>query len=76
MLVILLLKTTSKILSTLRNTTLLEQKRIGYEPKYEGSYIIDDLHDIFKFNTDYEITSYKKIKKFLTLIYKLESTHF
>ena len=55
--------TTSNILNTLRKMTVLEQKGLGYEPEYERTQLTDDLHDIFKFNTDLEILSYKKIKK-------------
>ena len=55
--------TTSDILNTLRKMTVLEQKGLGYEPEYERNQITDDLHDLSKFNTDYEIISYKKMKK-------------
>jgi len=55
--------TTSNILNTLRKMTVLEQKGLGYEPEYERTQLTDDLHNIFKFNTDLEILSYKKIKK-------------
>ncbi len=55
--------TTSQILNTLRNMNMIEQKGLGFEPIYERTNITDDLHDLFKFNTDLEIVSYKKIKK-------------
>ena len=55
--------TTSGILSTLKNLEVLEHKGIGYEPIYERTVLTDDLHDLFKFNTDFEIISYKKMKK-------------
>ena len=55
--------TTSQILSTLRNMNMLEQKGLGFEPEYERNNLTDDLHDLFKFNTDLEIVSYKKMKK-------------
>jgi len=49
--------------------TMLEHKGIGYEPEYERTILTDDLHDIFKFNTDFEIISYKKMKKiFYTIL--------
>lgn len=64
--------TTSEILDTLRNMTMLEQKGLGYEPEYERTNITDDLHELFKFNTDYEIVSYKKIKKIFTNISKIK----
>ena len=57
--------TTSQILNTLRNMNMVEQKGIGFEPIYERTNITDDLHDLFKFNTDLEIVSYKKMKKIL-----------
>ena len=57
--------TTSQILDTLRNMTMSEQKGLGFEPLYERTDLTDDLHDLFKFNTDFEIISYKKIKKIL-----------
>ena len=60
--------TTSQILDTLRNMEMIEHKGIGYEPIYERTQITDDLHEIFSFNTDYEITSYKKIKKIFNII--------
>ncbi len=34
-------------------------------PEYERTILTDELHDIFKFNTDYKILSYKKMKKIL-----------
>ena len=57
--------TTSQILNTLRNMYMVEHKGIGYEPVYERTIITDDLHEIFGFRTDFEILSYKKIKKIL-----------
>lgn len=55
--------TTSEILNTLRNMNVLEQKGLGFEPIYERINLTDDLHELFKFNTDLEIISYKKMKK-------------
>jgi len=57
--------TSSQILDTLRKMTMLEQKGLGFEPEYERTNITDELHDIFNFNTDLEIVSYKKMKKIL-----------
>lgn len=57
--------TTTQILSILRNMNMLEQKGLGFEPEYERTNITDDLHELFGFNTDYEIISYKKMKKIL-----------
>ena len=57
--------TTSQILDTLRNMEMIEQKGLGFEPIYERTNLTDNLHEIFKFNTDLEIVSYKKMKKIL-----------
>ena len=57
--------TTSEILKTLRNMEMLEHKGIGFEPIYERTTLTDNLHNIFNFNTDIEIVTYKKIKKIL-----------
>ena len=60
--------TTTQILNTLKNMEMIEHKGLGFEPVYERTNLTDELHDIFKFNTDYEIISYKKIKKILKSI--------
>ena len=57
--------TTTEILETIRKMNMLEQKGYGYQPLYERTHLTDELHEIFKFNTDYEIISYKKMKKIL-----------
>lgn len=59
--------TTSQILDTLKNMEMIEHKGLGYEPIYERTKITDDLHEVFSFNTDFEIVSYKKIKKILNI---------
>lgn len=59
--------TTSQILDTIRNMNMFEQKGLGFEPIYERTNITDDLHDLFKFNTDLEIVSYKKMKKIFNI---------
>ena len=60
--------TSSQILNTLRNMEMLEQKGLGFEPIYERTNLTDELHEIFKFNTDLEIVSYKKMKKIFNQI--------
>ena len=55
--------TTSQILNTLKNMTVLEHKGCGFEPEYERTVLTDKLHEIFQFNTDFEIITYKKMKK-------------
>lgn len=57
--------TTSQILDTLRNMEMIEHKGIGYEPIYERTQITDRLHEVFNYRTDFQILSYKKIKKIL-----------
>ncbi len=59
--------TTSEILSTLKAMEMLEHKGLGYEPIYERTNLTDDLHEVFNFYTDTEITTYKKIKKILDI---------
>ena len=60
--------TTSQILKKLKNINVLEQKGLGFEPLYERTELTDALHDIFNFNTDLEIISYKKMKKIFNII--------
>ena len=57
--------TTSQILDTLRNMEMIEHKGIGYEPIYERTQLTDNLHEVFNLRTDFQILSYKKIKKIL-----------
>ena len=60
--------TTTQILDTLKDMKVLELKGDGYTPAYERTDLTDDLHDIFKFRTDYEILDYKFIKKIFNKI--------
>ena len=55
--------TTSQILDTLRNMNVLEAKGDGYIPEYIRTDLTDDLHELFGFRTDYEINTYKDLKK-------------
>lgn len=52
-----------QILDTLRNMIVFESKGDGYIPGYVRNNITDDLHEAFNFRTDYEINTYKDIKK-------------
>lgn len=52
-----------QILDTLRNMIVFESKGDGYIPGYVRNNITDDLHEAFNFITDYEINTYKDIKK-------------
>ena len=60
--------TTTEILKTIKNMEMLEHKGLGYEPLYERTKLTDNLHNVFNFNTDYEIISYKKMKKIFKTI--------
>ena len=60
--------TTKEILDTLRNMNITEIKGNGYIPSYERTDITDFIHDIYNFNTDTEIITYKKIKKIINTI--------
>ena len=60
--------TTSQILDTLRNMNVLENKGDGYFPEYIRTNLTDNLHELFNFRTDYEINTYKDLKKIFELI--------
>lgn len=47
---------------------VLETKGDGYIPEYIKTDLTDDLHVLFSFRTDYEINTYKDLKKFLEQI--------
>lgn len=55
--------TTTQILETLKEMEVYESWGDGYIPIYERTDLTDDLHDVFKFRTDYEIMNYKVIEK-------------
>lgn len=55
--------TSSKIIKTLRDMNLRELEGIGYIPTYTRTTITDDLHNVFNFRTDNEITILKDINK-------------
>ncbi len=60
--------TTAQILTTLKNMNLLENKGDGYIPEYMRTNLTDDLHETFNFRTDYEINTYKDLKKIFNII--------
>ena len=60
--------TTKEILDTLRNMNVTELKGNGYIPSYERTNITDFIHEKYKFNTDTEVITYKKIKKIFNTI--------
>ena len=55
--------TVYQIVNCLRGMNLRELKGEGFIPAYTRTELTDDLHHVFGFNTDSEITDYKKIKK-------------
>lgn len=55
----------SKIIDCLREMNFMESIGNGYIPTYTRTDLTDDLHDKFRFRTDYEIVSVKKIKNIL-----------
>nr|WP_242945680.1 hypothetical protein [Anaerobranca gottschalkii] len=42
----------------------------GYTPTYTRTDFTDDLHEVFGFNTDYEIIPFKEMKKIFKLTKK------
>lgn len=55
--------TSCEIIQTLRSMNLRELEGIGYIPAYTRTSLTDELHKIFGFRTDYEITTLKDMKK-------------
>ena len=55
--------TNTEIIEKLREMEVYEEKGTGYSPAYVRNNLTDDLHDVFGFRTDYEITTYKDFKK-------------
>ena len=58
--------TTNELLDTLRSYNLTKINE-GYIPSYTRDKISDDLHSIFGFRTDYEITSPKKMRNIIKI---------
>ena len=55
--------TNTEIIEKLREMEVYEEKGTGYSPAYVRNNLTDDLHDVFGFRTDYEITTYEKFNK-------------
>ncbi|MGF6990163.1 transposase [Lachnospiraceae bacterium PM6-15] len=55
--------TCSNIIETLRSMNFNDLTGEGYIPVFERTDLTDSLHDIFGFRTDYQINSYKMMKK-------------
>ncbi|MBP1927214.1 transposase [Sedimentibacter acidaminivorans] len=62
--------TCHEIVKCLKNMNLYEVKGEGYVPTYTRTDLTDDLHEIFGFHTDYQITKIKDMKKILKLTKK------
>ena len=57
--------TAPEIIDTLRNMNIKKENDYNYTPNYTRTNLTDDLHDKFKFRTDYEVLSLKNFKKIL-----------
>ena len=57
--------TTSQIIDTLKNMNLCKANELGYLPTYLRTDLTDNLHEVFKFRTDNEVTATTSIKKIL-----------
>ena len=55
--------TVSQIIDTLKKYEFRELIGFGYLPNYTPSNIIEQLHNIFNFDTSYDIIDYNKFKK-------------
>ena len=59
--------TVSEIINTLKDYEFRELIGFGYLPTYTSSNIIEELHNIFNFDTSYDIIDYKKFKKIFNI---------
>ena len=59
--------TTSETIDTLKKYEFRELVGFGYLPNYTPSIITEQLHNIFKFDTSYDIIDYKKFKKIFNI---------
>jgi IS4 transposase len=62
--------TNTEIIEKLREMEVFEEKGAGYSPAYVRNNLTDDLHDVFDFRTDYEITTYEDFKKIFDQVKK------
>ena len=62
--------TNTKIIEKLKDMLVYEEKGVGYSPAYVRDDLTDDLHEIFGFRTDYEISTYENFKKIFDNIKK------
>jgi len=54
--------TVNEIIETLRDMEMVDTQYNGYIPAYRRTKLTDELHKLFGFRTDYEITSKKKMR--------------
>ena len=66
--------TNTEIIEKLREMEVYEEKGTGYSPAYVRNNLTDDLHDVFGFRTDYEITTYENFNKIYKLVKSDTST--
>ena len=57
--------TCEELIKTIRSMDMMIAPGEGYIPTYTRTDITDDLHDVFGFRTDYQITSQKNMRKIL-----------
>ena len=57
--------TSSQIIETLKKFEFKNENDIGYSPSYIRTNLTDLLHDVFGFNTDFEIIENKNFKKII-----------
>lgn len=57
--------TVSETLKTIREMALVDTQYNGYIPAYKRTEITDDLHNVFKFRTDFEIIGKKKMRNII-----------
>ena len=62
--------TVTQIIDTLKKYEFRELIGFGYLPNYTPSIITEQLHNIFKFDTSYDIIDYKKFKKIFDIVKK------
>lgn len=59
--------TAEEIITTLRKMDLHTIPGTGYQPTYTRTDLTDDLHEIFGFNTDYQIMTKSSIRNIIKL---------
>ena len=62
--------TCAQLIGTIRSMDMMIAPGEGYIPTYTRTDITDDLHEVFGFRTDYQITSQQNMRKILNQIKK------